>query len=70
MTLDERIAETEQKFNTNSEKRDSHVKAADECLTEMTKLQGEWRILNALKDDAVDPSVEVINAGKSKKESK
>lgn len=50
MTLDSRIADVEQKFNTKSAEREQLLKQADECLTEMTKLQGEYRVLQELRE--------------------
>lgn len=74
MDIDSRIAAANQKFNTKNQERDEHLKQADECLTEMTKLQGEWRLLQELKEqppvDDDEPTVEVIDEGKSKKEGK
>jgi hypothetical protein len=49
MNLETRVQETEQKFNTKQAERDEHLKKAEECLTEMAKLQGEWRLLQELK---------------------
>lgn len=69
MTLESRIAEAEQKFNTKQAEREQLLKQAEEVLTEMTKLQGEWRVLNEIKED-VPPSVEVVDEGKPKKASK
>lgn len=48
MTLEARIAEAEQKFNIKDKERQEHLKLAEECLTELTKLQGEWRVLQDL----------------------
>lgn len=72
MDIDARIAESEQKFNTKQAERDNLLKQADECLTEMTKLQGEWRLLQELKKDEamMEPTVEVVDEGKAKKADK
>lgn len=71
MNIDSRIAESEQKFNTKQQERDNLLKQADECLTEMTKLQGEWRLLKELKEaESPEPTVEVVDEDKSKKATK
>lgn len=57
MTIATRIKEAEQKFNTKEQERQTHLKLAEECLTEMTKLQGEWRLLQDLKTEK--PEVKV-----------
>lgn len=48
MNIQERILDSEQKFNQQQQQREQHLKSAEECLTEMTKLQGEWRVLQDL----------------------
>lgn len=48
MTIQERITESEQRFEQVKASRESHLKAAEDDLTEMTKLQGEWRVLQEL----------------------
>lgn len=75
MTLDQRIADVEQRFNTKQVERDNLIKQSEECSTEMTKLQGEWRLLHQLKEQSEpktsdqEPTVEVVDEGKSKKAS-
>jgi hypothetical protein len=49
MTIQERIRESEQKFNELQAIREQHIKQAEEELQEMTKLQGEWRVLKQLE---------------------
>lgn len=56
MTLHERLEQSEQKFNTKQSEREQLLTQAEECFTEMTKIQGEWRLLNDL-----------INEGEPKK---
>lgn len=51
MTLEDRILEVEQKFNTKQAERDKFLKDADERLEEMHRLQGEYRALTTIKDD-------------------
>jgi len=48
MDLVTRLEKSEQSFEKNREEREHHLQAAEECLTEMTKLQGEYRILQEL----------------------
>lgn len=48
MDIQSRIEQSEQKFKEQQEIREQHLKSAEECLTEMTKLQGEWRVLQDL----------------------
>lgn len=50
MNIAKRIQESEESFKTKQSEREQYLRAAEECLTEMTKLQGEWRVLNELKD--------------------
>lgn len=49
MTIAERIRESEQKFEEKKTSREEHLRLAEEDLTEMTKLQGEWRLLQDLQ---------------------
>lgn len=51
MTLEDRILEVEQKFNTKQAERDKFLKDADERLEEMHRLQGEYRALTTIKDE-------------------
>ena len=55
MTIQERILESEQKFNEQQQQREQHLKAAEECQLEMTKLQGEWRVLQELSVETGEP---------------
>lgn len=55
MTIEARISEAEQKFNTKQAEKDNYLKLAEECQTEMTKLQGEWRVLNELLEVVSEP---------------
>lgn len=45
MNIASRLTEVEQKFNTKQSERDEHLKLAEECLEEMHRLQGEYRVL-------------------------
>jgi len=61
MTIENRIAEAEQKFEQLKSQRDELLRQAEELLTEMTKLQGEYRVLIELKNDTTlsEPQVKV-----------
>lgn len=48
MNVRDRIIESEQKFELKKQEREQHIQAAEECLTEMAKLQGEWRLLQEM----------------------
>lgn len=48
MDIKKRIEVAEQKFEEQKTKREELIKQAEDCLTEMTKLQGEWRVLQDL----------------------
>lgn len=50
MDIAKRIKEAEQKYETKQRELASLNKQVEECNTEMVKLQGEWRVLNQLKD--------------------
>lgn len=67
MTFDERIAKSSAAFEAQKTQRDSYLEMAEECLVEMTKLQGEYRLLEQLKSEELEPKVEVKNEGKGKK---
>ncbi len=64
MDLEKRLRESEAKFDELRNKRDEHLKVAEECLTEMTKLQGEYRLLQELADKPSETNKEatVIDA--------
>jgi len=49
MDIDERIAAAAEKFDRLQTERDQNLRVAEEQLTEMTKLQGEWRVLQDMK---------------------
>lgn len=51
MTVDERIRECEDLFNQKEKERCQHLEFAEECLIETHKLQGEWRLLQQLKNE-------------------
>lgn len=48
MNIQERLLQAEQQFNEYSRQR-------DEINTEMTKLQGEWRVLKELEVAEAEP---------------
>lgn len=50
MDLNSRIQLSEQKFDSLEKQRGQLLKQAEECLTEMTKLQGEYRVLIEMRD--------------------
>lgn len=50
MDIEQRILESEAKFEQTKFSHEQHLKAAEDDLTEMTKLQGEWRVLNELRN--------------------
>lgn len=60
MDITARITQAEQKFNTLQQEREQHLKSAEDCLTEMTKLQGEFRVLQELKPSKKAKTVEAI----------
>lgn len=57
MIISDRIVESERQFEQWKTKREEHLREAEEALTEMTKLQGEWRLLQELlKDESSKPN--------------
>ena len=57
MDIQARLIEAEQKFNTKKEERENHLKAAQDRLEEMCKLQEEHRLLKEL-EASVEPEPE------------
>jgi hypothetical protein len=51
MNIEERLRESERQFEDKKSEREQHLQLADECLTEMTKLQGEYRVLQELLNE-------------------
>ncbi len=52
-----------QKFEEQKEQREQHLRAAEENLSEMTKLQGEYRVLEELsKQPKSNKKANVIEA--------
>lgn len=49
MTIRERIEASEQQFETLKTEREDLLKRVDGITTELTKLQGEWRVLQDLR---------------------
>lgn len=68
MTLQDRIQDVTQKFNTKQAEHSEHTRAAEECMAEMNRLQGEFRLLNELieekteRNEGDDRAAEIINA--------
>lgn len=56
MTIAQRKQEVEQTFNTKQAEREQHLKAAEECLSEMTKLQGSYATLSELEAEEDKPA--------------
>lgn len=54
MNIEERILESEKQFEQKKAERDQHLQVAEECLLEMTKLQGEYRLLQQLLAETFD----------------
>lgn len=48
MSIEDRIKQAEQKYDELQSERDEILHKAEEILTELTKLQGEYRILKDL----------------------
>jgi hypothetical protein len=56
MNIEERLRESEKQFEQKKTERDQHLQVAEDCLLEMTKLQGEYRVLQELSlDQPADP---------------
>ena len=51
MTIEERITACAQQFDELDAKRATLLQEASELLTEMTKLQGEYRVLQQIQAD-------------------
>lgn len=71
MTLEDRIKEAETKYNDLQNQRQKHITEAETILTEMTKLQGEYRVLKEMLDaddtpTGVEPSVLIEGEPKKK----
>lgn len=49
MDIKQRLELATQKYDQKSEERQQHLASAEECMTEMTKLQGEYRLLNEIQ---------------------
>lgn len=56
MDIKERLVKTNALFEQKERERNQHTQAAEECFIEMTKLQGEYRLLQdmAAEQDASD----------------
>lgn len=51
MTLQDRIDESKRNFENKQTERSRYLEAADECLEEMHRFQGEYRALCALLEE-------------------
>jgi hypothetical protein len=51
MDLQDRLKKCELDFDLKKQEYEQHTKAADECNTEMIRLQGEYRVLQSLLDN-------------------
>lgn len=58
MDIQERLAETKRKYDEAQAQRNGLVEQANALLTEMNKLEGEWRLLQEMTPDgpALDPN--------------
>lgn len=54
MSIGERILEADRKYQEKQQERARLLQMAEDCLTEMYKLQGEWRVLTDLEKDETD----------------
>ena len=61
MDIDYRIQEATQKFENLKEQRNKLLSDAEEILSEMTKLQGEYRVLFELQENSKVKKSEVID---------
>lgn len=48
MDIEKRLRESEQSFEEKKNERDQYLQSAEECFIEMTKLQGEFRLLQQM----------------------
>lgn len=62
MDIKKRLEEVTQKFEQLKTEREHHLGTAEENLTEMTKLQGEWRLLTDMQDEEKAKKKEKPNA--------
>ena len=51
MTIEERIKKAQDNYDRLQIERQQHLDAATEKLTEMSKLQGEYRVLSEILED-------------------
>ena len=51
MDLQAKLVACEQKFEQIKNERDQHIETANEQLEELTRLQGEFRLLNEMIDE-------------------
>lgn len=70
MNLEERKRIAKQQFNKLEVLRNDHLKQAEDCLTEMNRLQGEYRLLDNLIAEEKAAEMEDEEAKKKVKEPK
>ncbi len=73
MDIQAKLQRAEQRYQEKQTERDKHLKDAEECLTEMVKLQGEYRVLQELLESdkpEANKQAEVIEAVPEKKDKK
>lgn len=51
MTIQERLEATQLRYDQAQTERNSHVQQANDLLTEMTKIEGEFRVLQELANE-------------------
>lgn len=49
MDVQAKLAETKQKFEETQTQRNNFIEQANACMTEMNKLEGEWRLLQEMQ---------------------
>lgn len=59
MTIADRKLEATRRFDELKEQRENLLKQAEDCLTEMTKLQGAYRLLEELETEEVGKKKQV-----------
>jgi hypothetical protein len=60
--IQDRIVVAERQFEEQKAKREEHLRLAEECLVEMNKLQGEYRVLTDLLKEEPNKQATVIEA--------
>lgn len=62
-----RIQKAEQKFEQKKSERERYIVKAEECLTEMNRLQGAWAELMAIQEEEAKPTIGVKVKDEGKK---